>query len=259
MTLIIAAAQSGSVPGDITANVAIHLQFGAAAAELGVHLLVFPELSLTGYEPALARSCAVRPDDLRLEPLRRLAEKAQMTVVAGAPFFDEDELHIGALVCRPDGSVLKHTKEYLHPGEEAIFAAGQGGPVLLVEDANVGLAICADTMHSEHPASAAARGANVYAAGVLIPESGYAADAALLSHYAREHRMAVLMANHSRPTGGWVPAGKSAIWSEDGMLVAASRGTEEALIIGRRRDGKWDGVVLPMTRASTTASTSLSI
>jgi predicted amidohydrolase len=263
MTLIIAAAQSESVPGEISANVAVHLQFGAAAAELGVHLLVFPELSLTGYEPACARSCAVRPDDLRLEPLRRLAEEANMTVVAGVPLFqkesekefEKDELNIGALIFRPDGSVLKHTKEHLHPGEEATFTPGQGGPVLVVEDANVGLAICADTMHSEHPASAAARGANVYAAGVLIPESGYAADALLLSNYARNHTMAVLMANHSRPTGGWVPAGKSAIWSEDGMLVAASRGTEEALIIGRRRDEKWDGMVLPLT----TASTSLSI
>jgi predicted amidohydrolase len=248
VTLVIAAAQSTSVPGNVSRNVEIHVRFGALAAECGVRLLIFPELSLTGYEPALARSCALRPDDPRLDSLRRLSEEANLTVVAGAPVRNgEDQLHIAALVFRPDGFGLVYTKEYLHPGEEEVFAPGTGGDLFRVEDANVGLAICADTNHPGHPANAAARGANVYAAGVLLPEKGYAADAALLSSYAREHRMAVLIANHGRPTGGWVPAGKSAIWSEDGGLVAASGGTEEALIVGRREHGIWKGRVLPLS------------
>ena len=57
MTLVIAAAQSASVPGNVSRNVTRHLQFGAVAADKGVQLLVFPELSLTGYEPAIARTC----------------------------------------------------------------------------------------------------------------------------------------------------------------------------------------------------------
>src|SRR3990167_1574741 len=48
-TMRLAAAQSISVPGDVPANVLIHLQFIAAAQEAGVDLLVFPELSLGGY------------------------------------------------------------------------------------------------------------------------------------------------------------------------------------------------------------------
>lgn len=170
-----------------------------------------------------------------------------MTVVAGAPVFGPaHELLIGALVFRADGSVFIHTKEYLHPGEESVFAAGSGGPVLPIEDAAVALAICADTTHPEHAASAAARGANLYAAGVLITESGYGPDTAQLTAYAREHRMAVLMANHGAATGGWEPAGKSAIWSEAGEIVAAAGGLGEALIVGRKQGGVWDGAVLPV-------------
>ena len=50
MTLIIAAAQSASVPDNLGQSVIRHLRFGIIAAEHGVRLLVFPEVSLTGYE-----------------------------------------------------------------------------------------------------------------------------------------------------------------------------------------------------------------
>jgi predicted amidohydrolase len=245
--LIIAAAQSISIPLDLPRNVARHLRFAAIAAEQGVQLLVFPELSLTGYEPSLARANAIGAGTAQLDPLRRIAEEGRMTVVAGAPVLGPlDELLIGAVVFRADGSVSIHTKQYLHPGEEAVFAAGSGGPVLRIEDATVALAICADTTHPEHAASAAARGASVYAAGVLITGSGYGPDTAQLTTYAREHRMAVLMANHGGATGGWEPAGKSAIWSEDGRLVAAASGAGELLIVCRKQGGVWDGDALPI-------------
>lgn len=246
MSLIIAAAQSMSVPGDVSRNVAHHLRFGTIAAERGVQLLVFPELSLTGYELAIARSNAVHPDSSDLDPLRQLATDAHMTMVVGAPLLnDKDELHIAALALRPDGSVLRYTKQHVHQSEEEVFTSGPGGPALRVEDANVALAICADATHPEHAASAAARGANVYAVGVMITEDGYARKVALLRNYVLEHSMAVLMANYSGATGGWASAGKSALWSEAGQLVAASTGTEETLVVGMKQNGVWSGVVSP--------------
>jgi predicted amidohydrolase len=242
--LTIAAAQSISVAGDIPRNIARHLRL---AAEHDARLLVFPELSLTGYEPSIARANAIGAGSVQLDPLRRIAEGASMTVVVGAPVLDASgELFIGALVFSADGSVSIHTKEYLHPGEEVVFAAGSGGPVLPIRDEFVGLAICADTTHPEHAARAAARGATVYAAGVLITESGYGPDTAPLTGYAPAHRMAIVMANHGAATGGWEPAGKSAIWSEDGGIVAAASGPGEALIMSRKQGGVWDGAVLPV-------------
>lgn len=65
----IAAAQSQSVAHDIAANVAIHRSFVHAAG--GVDLLVFPELSLVGYELDGASRAAIAPSDPRLEPLQR--------------------------------------------------------------------------------------------------------------------------------------------------------------------------------------------
>ena len=258
MSLIIAAAQSASVPGDITRNAASHGRVAAVAAKCGAQLLVFPELSLTGYELALARAHPVRPDSSELEPLRRLSLDAHMTVVAGGPMLNEHgQLHITAFIFHPDGSVSMYTKQHVHQSEEHVFTSGPGGAALLIENSTVALAICADASHPQHAAHAAAHGANVYAVGAMITEDAYVRKAGLLQTYAREHRMAVLLANYSGATGGEESAGKSAIWSEEGQLVAACTGSEEALLMATMHNGVWTGKVLPLSASSPpTASSS---
>ena len=54
----IAAAQVASARGDIVGNIAAHTAAIEVAAALGVSVLIFPELSLTGYEPDLATELA---------------------------------------------------------------------------------------------------------------------------------------------------------------------------------------------------------
>lgn len=240
--LTLAAAQTLSIAGDVPANIQRHLAFMRAAAEHGVQLLVFPELSLTGYEPALAAELAIAPEDAVLSPLREMARELRLTAVVGMPIRLAPEVGvlIGALVLGADGSLAVYTKQHLHPGEEAAFIAGQGGEALEWGDDRIALAVCADFSHSSHPRNAAESGANIYAASVLISEGGYAADTALLQAYAAEHRMIVLMANHGGPTGGWTCAGQSAIWDANGLIAAAS-GIGEALVIAHREGGRWTG------------------
>jgi predicted amidohydrolase len=57
----IAVAQTVPAPGDVEANVREHLRLVGAAAEEGAQVLVFPEMSLTGYELELARGLAFTP------------------------------------------------------------------------------------------------------------------------------------------------------------------------------------------------------
>ena len=118
----------------------------------------------------------------------------------------------------------------------------QGGEALEWGDDRIALAVCADFSHASHPRQAAEAGANIYAAGVLISEGGYAPDTTLLQGYAAEHHMVVLMANHGGPTGGWTCAGRSAIWGDDGGLIAAAPGVGDTLVIARRNTaGQWHG------------------
>lgn len=246
--LTLAAAQTVSIPGDVAANIQRHLALMRAAAEQGVQCLVFPELSLTGYEPFVAADLAIDPQDAVLAPLRELARELRLTAVVGMPvrLASQTSVLIGALALGADGSVGVYTKQHLHPGEELAFAAGQGGEVLAFGDDRIALAVCADFSQASHPRQAAAAGATVYAASVLISEGGYAADSALLEGYAAEHGLLVLMANHGGPSGGWACAGRSAIWTADGNLLVAAPGVGDALVIARRENGQWAGHVVAL-------------
>lgn len=245
--MVIAAAQIASARGDVAGNAARHLQFAEVAAGHGVRLLVFPELSLTGYELDAARNHVIHPDDAVLSPLRLLAADARMTIVVGAPIRGErGALHIGAIAMLPDGRLSAYAKVHVHSSEAHVFECGPGGPDLEIDGFPVGLAICRDAAIPEHASAAAARGAKLYAAGVMIDAEGYARKVPLMRGYARRHGIAVLMANYSGVSGGEVSAGKSAIWGEDGEAVAESPGTEESLVIGSRERGHWIGrAVIP--------------
>ncbi len=63
--LKVAVAQISSIRGDIDNNIKTHVNATIKAREEGVSLLVFPELSLTGYELDLAKTLAFTVDDVR--------------------------------------------------------------------------------------------------------------------------------------------------------------------------------------------------
>ncbi|NBF06221.1 carbon-nitrogen hydrolase family protein [Pseudomonas sp. Fl5BN2] len=244
--LTLAAAQSVSVAGDLQANLDRHRRLMQLAAQQGVQLLVFPELSLTGYEPQLAADLALAPDSLALQSLRNLARELGLTAVVGMPIrlSADGPVLVGALVLGADGSLAVYSKQHLHAGEERAFAPGTGGAPLSLGGETVALAVCADFCHASHVQSAVDAGAGVYAAGVLISEGGYATDSALLQGYARDHGILVMIANHGGPSGGWACAGRSAVWGTQGELLGAVEGVGEALLIARRDAGRWQTEVL---------------
>lgn len=247
MSLIVAAAQSISIAGDMPANIASHLRFMRNAAAHGVQLLVFPELSLTGYEPAMADDLAIQVHDPRLAPLRDLAQKTGMRTVVGAPLRTEDgKVEIAALVLQGDGGIAIYRKQHLHPGEEKAFVAGNGGAPVRVGNQHIALAVCADATHASHAAHAASGNPAVYAAGSVISTGSYPTESAQLAGYAATHGMAVLLANHGGPTGGWPCAGCSAVWAPGGEQVAAAPGVGEFLVIATRQGGHWSGEAITL-------------
>jgi predicted amidohydrolase len=151
---------------------------------------------------------AIAPDDRRLAPLQRVADRRAVHVVAGAPLASARGLHIGALCLAPDGTATTYAKRHLHDGEEVAFVPGDGGALLEVDGTAVAVAVCADTAHPEH-----------------------AADAARLARYARAHRLAVMLANYGALVGGWDAAGRSAVWSRTGRLLACAPASGEAVVV----------------------------
>lgn len=234
IAITIAAAQSISVPLDVAANVQEHLALVQAAAEHGVQWLVFPELALTGYELAAMPSLVLHADHTLLAPLRQAAARTGMAITVGAPVAlpGADRPAIGAITLRPDGSHATYAKHHLHGSETQFATPGPApGHLQALGPLRIASAICADTNHPTHAAQAAHAGANVYAAGILTSEKGYAAEAPLWQAYAREHGMVVLIANHGGPSGGYLSVGRSGIWDRSGRLVAEAPGVGRYLVV----------------------------
>jgi predicted amidohydrolase len=216
--LTIAAAQSVSIRGDVTGNLEGHYRLIEQASSRGVDVIVFPELSITGYEPDLAEELAFSDDDDRLCGLKQLSAKYNMIVIAGAPIRLETGLHIGAFVLFPDGKSLIYTKHYLHTGEEKYFVPGELNPIINVGGESIHLAICYDTCVPQHPEDAAKNGCTLYIAGVMLPLRAIDTDTNMLKEYAKKYSMTIVMSNHGGDSGGYVTGARSVIISNEGKI-----------------------------------------
>lgn len=240
----IAAAQVASTRGELENNVRTHAIAIAAAAKLGVSALVFPELSLVGYEPELAASLAIAASDIRLVPLAELAALHRIHVTVGVPLATSGlKPALGAILFTPDGFRRTYAKMHLGGSEPNFFAPGREPLAFDAGGQTIGLSICADSAAPSHPRTYAGLGATVYAAGVFLTAEWYATDAPRLASYASGHRMLVVMANHAASVGSYNSVGKSAVWAPNGTLLAQAAGTENALVVATRGAASWSAEV----------------
>ena len=229
----ISVAQTRPVKRDVNANLVEHIRLTQIAASEGAQIVVFPELSLTGYELSLASDLAFSQDDPRLSTLIEASSSSSVTLVVGAPVRIGPHLHIGAFILWPDGTTALYTKHHLGafsasascdgivpPAEATVFHPGDRNPLLRIGGNTAALAVCADIGRPSHPQQAADRGANTYLASMFVIPAEYDGDAAKLKGYAVKHAMMVALANYGSPTGGLASGGRSAIWSETGELLA---------------------------------------
>jgi predicted amidohydrolase len=90
----IAIAQIEAIKGNIEKNIENHVKWIYQAIQNKADLVVFPELSLTGYEPDLAESLATNQDDTRLDEMQSLSDKNRITIGIGVPTRKEKDLFI---------------------------------------------------------------------------------------------------------------------------------------------------------------------
>ena len=220
--LTIAVAQPLSLSYDIEANARTHAETVRTA---DARVVVFPELSLTGYE---LDALAITPDDPRLAPIVAACAETGAVALVGAPVQGEgDAVHIAMLAVDGTGARVAYRKVWLGKVEALRFAPGPEPCVLEVDGWRLGLAICRDTGIHQHSADTAALGIDVYVAGVLE----HAEEAHITDERARriatEHGVWVAVASFAGSTGEGYEhaAGQSAIWNPDGAIISRA-GTE---------------------------------
>jgi predicted amidohydrolase len=240
MKMILAAAQTKPVRGDIEANLADHYRLIVLAVQKGANLIAFPEMSITGYEREDAQKLAFKKNDSRLDHLKKLASENNITIIAGAPIQIDSDLFIGEFIISPDNSVSIYTKQFLHEGEDDFFQSSfDYNPMLSIENQIISFAICADIDNPLHPENACNRATDTYIASIFFTPNGIPNAYRDLQSYAQKHQMNVLMSNFSGESWGYLSGGKSAFWNNKGELVAQMNDSDSGLLLVENQNDNW--------------------
>ena len=214
--LSVAAVQPACTAMDVTANARAHADAIRAAR---ARVVVFPELSITGYELGAP---AVDPADSALRRIAEACAERQSVALVGAPVVQDGRRFIATLRVDADGARVVYRKCHLGGDELHAHAAGDGPQAVSVDGWRLGMGICKDTGVAAHTAATAALGVDAYVAGLVhLPEE-------LGEQDARGQRIAaacnayVVFASFAGPTGGGydATAGESTVWSPAGEVLA---------------------------------------
>lgn len=216
----IALAQIQPIAGSIATNMATHLQFIERAAKEKVKLIVFPELSLTGYEPRLAKTHTVLTSDGYLQFFRDACEKHHITIAVGAPVQADEGIAIGMLIFQRKPGLEIYEKQLLHPDEELYFTPGKKQLIFDVKKNKIAPAICYESLQPKHAAQAKALGAEMYmvsaaktGGGMIMAEDHYA-------EIAKTYQIPVLVCNSIGFCDDFMSEGLSAVWDKNGKKIA---------------------------------------
>ncbi len=247
MKLTIALAQMNTRLGDVKANLKTHLDFTVKARASGADLIIFPELSLTGYVlQDLASTVAHRPlpDDPIFKPLLEASRDIDMMV----SFVDEDSRHrfFIAAAYLSQGEVLHvHHKVYLPTyglfDEGRFFAWGDSVRAFDTRFGRVGMLICEDFWHASPPYLLWLDGADLMLFASASPGRGLSKEPQLESARWVEHINAayaslfttfVVHTNRVGFEDGLNFWGGSTIYDPNGDLVVQAPYHEEAVTLG---------------------------
>ncbi len=161
--LRIALAQVNATVGDLSGNAALVLEWTRKAREGGAHLVVFPEMVLTGYpvEDLAIRTSFARASAEALEALAVSLDDAGLgSVAAVVGYLEHDSvgprnavavLHGGRVVARQS---KHHLPNYGVFDERRYFKPGSSLDIVRINGVEVGMVICEDLWQDGGPITA---------------------------------------------------------------------------------------------------------
>ncbi len=237
-TLRLALAQINTTVGDIAGNAAKVQDWLQKARDEEADLVLFPEMTLTGYPP----------EDLLLKPdfiaaARRALDEllpatSGLTVALGLPIANHYDLFNAAAFIQ-NGSLLDIYQKHYLPNygvfdENRYFGAGERTPLFELGPDRVGVSICEDIWYPGGPPQwQALLGAELL---LNISSSPYArgkgaARARMMATRAADNVAFVAYCNLVGGQDELVFDGRSLVYGPDGVLLARGPAFDESLIV----------------------------
>ncbi|MFH0992312.1 MAG: nitrilase-related carbon-nitrogen hydrolase [bacterium] len=247
MDFIAAIAQVDSRVGDLKENVDRHLRMIERAKAAGASLVVFPELSLTGYSLRdLVWETALHPETSKMLQLLKEESKRISIALGFVESAPNHAIHNSAIFLE-DGEI-KHCHRKLYLPTYGMFEEGRyfsPGRTIQAFDSKLGrfgMLICEDLWHMSLPYLLAMDGAEVLltltASPTRISGTNAELDNAIVNYehhrtYARLLSTYLLFANRVGFEDGVNFWGGSAVFTPEGETTSRAKYFEEDLIVSK--------------------------
>lgn len=227
----ICVAQTEAERGNIQRNIENHLEWIELAITEKSDLILFPELSLTGYEPVLAKELATQQNDARLEQFQEISDANQITIGIGLPTISDAGILISMILFDPGQGRKIYSKQKLHLDERPYFVQDNHQIILTIKSKKIAPAICYESLQPEHAESAHRLGAEIYIASVAKSQKGVEKAFRHFPKIAKKFSMPVLMSNSIGFCDNFQSVGQSAIWNNQGELLKKLDSDKEGLLL----------------------------
>lgn len=235
----IALAQINTTVGDIEGNKQKIIEFIKQAVSYNADVLLFPEMSITGYPPEdlLFKTHFIQDNIKALEEIAQIVPKSLIAVVG---FVDIDgDIYNAAAVINNGKVVAKYHKNYLPNygvfDEMRYFQKGNKALVIQFGDVRMGITICEDIWYPGGPARAEA----------LYGDAQILANISASPHYQKKlewrEKMLSTRANDNLAIVAYVNLvggqdelvfdGASLVLDESGKVLARGKQFEEDLLV----------------------------
>lgn len=245
MICTVALAQVNPVCGDLSRNVAMHVEQTKRALDAAADIVVFPELSLSGYMLKDQTLDIMRAADCpEFAALRELSR--HIAICAGFVEAGADGIPYNSAVYMDGGEVLHvHRKMYLptHGMFEELKFFGRGRELSVFDTrfGRMGIVICRDLFHLLEVSTMAALGVQLLLAPSAMPARGFEGDrlaieetvGLALGSASTFLGMFVAYANRVGFDDGLGFYGGSALSDPIGGITVSAPRFEEAFVTGR--------------------------
>ena len=237
--LTVGLSQLNPLVGDLSGNEAKILADYAKAETAGCHVVVYPELTITGYPPEdlLLKKAFVRDNELAVERIAKATRECAALI--GFVKADGDHLYNAVALCRNGGVQGVYLKQLLPNyavfDEDRYFTPGPAmndgvtSGLFSLDGAIVGVTICEDIWHADGPVAAqAAAGARIMLNLNASPfhEGKNVQREQMLSERAKETNSAIVYVNQVGAQDELVFDGSSVVVDCNGVIACRMKSFE---------------------------------
>ena len=233
MKLSVALAQINPTVGDLNGNSALIMNSVAEAKGASAHIIVFPEMIVTGYP---VEDLALRPSfqDASIAAVEKIASQISGDIVAVVGYLDRGPqnavavIHEGKIKAR---YVKRHLPNYGVFDEFRNFTPGTSDLIVRIHGVDVAVAICEDIWHSMASIASRTPGLVVVPNGSPFERNKDDVRLALVQKRAREIKAPLAYVNMTGGQDDLVFDGDTIVVDKDGQLLARAPQFDDTLVV----------------------------